>query len=198
MHLLLLLLIPLAARAGDPVPLPTRALDQGAFLVAKRSLRDPYFSRTVVLLVRHSPEGALGLILNRPTAHLVKDALPSFPGPWKRTKLFFGGPVSPTLLSFLLRTAKPLGKGLRVLENVYFSVDPALPGKTKGLTGLRAFAGYAGWGPQQLENEVMRGDWGMVEGDDTLIFDTPPEDLWPSLIAILDQRLAQREPRMER
>jgi len=152
----------------------------GSFLVARPSLLDPNFRQTVVLLLEHTREGALGLIVNRPKS--VK-GLPF--------KLFAGGPCSSDGLLMLhghrewLEDAPDQGSpgiapGIFMGDSACLDrVGEVLPKKTPR---FRVFSGYAGWGAGQLEAELAGGDWTVVPADAQLLFDTAVEDLWRSLI----------------
>jgi putative transcriptional regulator len=152
----------------------------GSFLVARPTLHDPNFRQTVVLLLEHTKEGALGLIVNRPKS--VK-GLPF--------KLYAGGPCSSDGLLMLHGHREWLddsagSNGQGVAPGIFMGdssclerVGEALPAETPR---FRVFSGYAGWGPGQLENELGGGDWTLVPASGELLFDTAVEDLWRSLI----------------
>lgn len=169
------------AAAGPTYPAP--GLARGVLLVAGRQLHDPNFARSVVLLVEHGPGGAMGLVVNRPTRLSLARALPDVQGLAGRPDLvWIGGPVAETRVSLLVRSAAAPVDSVAVLGGLYFSASLATlhqlldPGTPVG--AFRAYAGYAGWTAGQLESEVGRGDWRLMEGDAGLLFDTPAEDLW--------------------
>jgi len=124
----------------------------GRLLVASPGLGDPNFVRTVVLLVEHGPEGAVGLVLNRPTEVEVGSVLPEWAdSATPPTVLFQGGPVGldGVLALGLLSTGEPAGGGpvgWRPLDSALGLVDLDEPSVQPFLGGLRLFAGYAGWG----------------------------------------------------
>jgi len=162
----------------------------GSFLVAQSSLSDPNFRQTVVLILAHTEGGAFGLVLNRP-AH--KDGLP-FP-------VFHGGPC-PAPGLFMLHghpdwveaDAESVTEGEGEGENEadqpqrevapgIFLGDPACVQRASqpadGETiRFRAYQGYAGWGPGQLERELDGGSWQGTPADSNLLFGTPVETLW--------------------
>ena len=162
-------------------------LSDGKFLVATRQLIDPRFTQTVVLLIRYDKEGALGLIINRPTKAILSDALPDLPN-LKRVKdtLFLGGPVDVSRMFLLLLSSEPPKESLRVFGHVYLSSSkevleqriPIQNNKEK----LRVYAGYAGWGAGQLESEIQHGHWNVWHADTKIIFETPAKDVWPVMI----------------
>jgi putative transcriptional regulator len=162
-------------------------LSDGKFLVATRQLIDPRFTQTVVLLIRYNKEGALGLIINRPTKANLSDALPDLPN-IKSVKetLFLGGPVDLSRMFLLLLSSEPPKESIRVFGHVYVSSSkevlqeriPIQSAKEK----LRVYAGYAGWGAGQLESEIQQGHWNVWHADAEIIFNTPAKDVWPEMI----------------
>jgi len=160
---------------------------KGRLLVATPLLGDPNFERTVVLLLEHSDEGALGLVLNRPSALDVVEPLPE----WVRYTLqpevvFVGGPVSRNSVIALARLVADLPSGaweqvigpVGVLD---LSRDP--DAVADSVTAVRVFAGYAGWGADQLEIEVADGAWYVVPADPADAFTDEPEHLWRTVLA---------------
>ncbi|HZR45497.1 MAG TPA: YqgE/AlgH family protein, partial [Candidatus Manganitrophaceae bacterium] len=141
---------------------PERKIAKGLFLVADPRLADLNFRESVVLIVRHGSDGTIGVIINRPTAEPLS-GLRDLPLPGTAPGfLFFGGPVSPDRVSFLVQTGHPVSESA-VLEEVYFTFDPAkIPGLLKESKRFRVYVGYAGWGPGQLEGELNRGDWRLL------------------------------------
>ena len=162
-------------------------LADGKFLVATAQLIDPRFTQTVVLLIRYNKEGALGLIINRPTKANLSDALPGLPI-LKRVQetLFLGGPVDLSRMFLLLLSSEQPKESLRVFGHVYISSSkevlqeriPKLGGKEK----MRVYAGYAGWGAGQLETEIQQGHWNVWHADAEIIFNTPAKEVWPEMI----------------
>jgi putative transcriptional regulator len=150
----------------------------GNFLIARSSLRDSFFGRTVVLMLQHGPEGAFGLVLNRPAK--AKD-LP-FP-------IFVGGPCKMDGLLMIHGREEWLQadaeSNMEVCPGVFLGtseqfekateVDDTTEGK------FRVFTGYAGWGPEQLESEMQEGAWIVLPASGEIIFDTPAQELWESL-----------------
>lgn len=167
-------------------------------LVASGKLGDANFSRSVVLVTRHGAGGPIGVILNRPTETTVgtvfpdADALP--PG---ADRIFFGGPVASRMIVFLFRAAAPPANSLQVLPGLYLSFDAELLNgllRAKGpKSDLRIFAGYAGWAPDQLENEIARGDWHPIPADADLVFNRDAGKLWLDLIRRASARSVRTE-----
>jgi putative transcriptional regulator len=162
-------------------------LGKGKFLVASRSQSDPRFMQTVVLLIHHNQEGALGLIINYPTEIDLSKALPDL-NAVKRSeeKLFFGGPVERSKVFLLLRSSQQPEESLRVFDHVYFSTSRNVLEErilnTSRNDKLRVFSGYSGWGEGQLEGEIDGGHWLVWHADSELIFDKPIKEVWPEMI----------------
>lgn len=180
---------PAAAAPAPPGLRPPSGRGQtteGRFLVATETLQDPNFSRTVILMLSHDAEGAMGVVLNRPSDIGLRDAVPGISELRGRDdRLFFGGPVGLNLMIVLLRSARQPKEARRVFGDVYVTgslaaLREALVRKGK-VERLRAFVGHAGWAPGQLENEIARGDWRVIDADPRLIFDTAPGEVWPKL-----------------
>lgn len=166
------------------------AVTKGVLLVASPTLNDPNFQRTVLLLVKHGSEGTLGLVLNRPTNLLLTQVLPDLIA-LKGTnhQLFVGGPVDPTRLQLLFRFKEPPPDARPVIDGLYVGSTPALLERVlteaKPTEVFRAFAGYAGWAPGQLEFEMLQGSWGVLPIEGVDIFRKDPVSLWPDSIARL-------------
>lgn len=151
-------------------------------LVAQPMLRDPNFNRTVVYMIEHTDDGALGVVLNRPGPVGVGEFLPE----WEKVAteprvLFKGGPVGQN--SFV---------GLAVSAGAVTLVDlEAGPDDTVlALEGVRIFNGYAGWGPGQLDGELDLGGWFVLESDTTDIISEDPEHLFRAVLRRQGGRLA--------
>jgi putative transcriptional regulator len=163
-------------------------LSPGKFLVAAKSMEDPRFQETVILLVRHGPDGAMGMIVNLPTGVSISSALPNIRELRKITdKVFVGGPVAGNQLFLLIRTDRTPEGSLHVFKHTYVSSSITtlrhMARDKKSRKRFRVFAGYAGWAGGQLEREVARGSWYVMEAEEKLIFDKDPSDLWQKLIS---------------
>ena len=149
------------------------------------TLLDPNFRRSVVLLCEHSPEGSLGLVINRPTEVEVSTILNDYPVLTRTGKLYEGGPVAKNTILVLCR-GRNGEEDHRALQDVFLAKDFE-PFKSPGLLNdengeVRCYVGYAGWSPGQLEMEVNAGAWHLLEGDSTLVFDADPSALWPEMM----------------
>lgn len=152
----------------------------GQLLVSRPAVHADAFDGTITLLLEHNEEGALGLILNRPSELLVEDAFPTWaalsadPG-----VVFAGGPVERNSLIALGATPEADGElvfGLHTLD-LDRRADAELP-----VDRVRIFAGYAGWGAGQLEGEIANDAWWVVDGLVTDLFTADPLDLWASVL----------------
>ena len=158
----------------------------GRLLVAAPSLRDPNFDRTVVLVLEHGEEGALGLVLNRPTETDLLATLPRWaPFAAQPTVLFVGGPVAPAAaiaLAAVPAGAKGEGEGWLPLFDGLGSVDLERDPEELAVGGVRVFAGYSGWGPGQLEAELGTRAWYVVHAVPGDALSERPGDLWSEVL----------------
>jgi putative transcriptional regulator len=129
---------------------------RGHLLIAAPSLYD-YFRRTVVLVLEHTPEGAMGVVLGRETEALVADVVPVLADlPGGDEAVYLGGPVSPESVVALGEFEHPDEAGTRVVGSLG-TLDP--DAANDSLRRMRVFAGYAGWGPGQLDEELEQDAW---------------------------------------
>jgi putative transcriptional regulator len=157
---------------------------KGRLLVAAPALVDPNFDRTVVLVLEHGPEGALGLVLNRPTGADLDDALPDWaPLASDPSVVFTGGPVAPDAVIALARAHGDDDGFTPVLDDLG-SVDLARDPFELGIPieAVRVFAGYAGWAAGQLDAEVDDGGWFVVDVAPDDVFSESPDDLWRDVL----------------
>ncbi len=157
---------------------------RGQLLIAGPTLLDPNFQRTVVLIVEHSPEGALGLVLNRASESTVGDVVPELEGLVDAdSRVFLGGPVQPSGLIVLGRFEEPGESALLSFEDVGILRTDRSPEDQPSLLEARSFAGHSGWGPGQLDYEVERGDWILEPATLQDAFSQDPEQLWSDVLA---------------
>ena len=158
---------------------------KGQLLLDSGQLSGSFFQRTVVLICQHDVEGAFGLIINRSTKNKVGEmVVADLPDTLKEFPLYLGGPVQPTALSFLHSdifipdaTVMPnlsLGHSLDELVDLGESFSDSRK--------VKMFAGYAGWSPGQLEDEMKREAWLTHPASLELVFETKPEQLWPLIL----------------
>jgi putative transcriptional regulator len=157
---------------------------RGQLLVALPSLVDPSFRRTVVLVGEHGEEGAMGVVLNRPSDVTVADAVPPLAELVDPIALVHvGGPVQQQAIVVLGEFDDPSRAAVIVVGSVGF-----LPGEVDeaavlgGLGRVRVFAGYAGWGSGQLEQELAESAWIVVPAEQDDVFADDPAGLWSSVL----------------
>ena len=130
---------------------------QGQLLIASPTLLDPHFLRTVVLIAAHNEDGAMGVVLNQPTRAMVGDVVERLAGLAEPDDVVHvGGPVSPDSVVALGEFADPSEAARLVVGDVGL-IDPEAP--EPELRALRVYAGYAGWGPGQLDSELEAEAW---------------------------------------
>jgi putative transcriptional regulator len=173
-------------------------LDPPFFLVAMPQVGDPFFHRSLVLLLEHGADGSFGLIVNRPTELLMKDLVdglgvqwggdPSSPG-------WFGGPVQPGVGTMVWGEEGDTPEEAD-LSSVTFSPGVRLSRDVTALQQIaaapperfRLFVGYAGWGSGQLEEELERNDWLLAPFDPALLFASDPVESWKLALASIGVR----------
>ena len=174
----------------------THDLGIGKLLVAGRGAADSTFAETVILVVRYSEGGTVGLMLNRRTEVPVSRALEPLKGASGRSDpVYAGGPVElPNVLALLRAGTMPEGVE-HVTGKVYLVSTGALLEKTVAKhpdpADFRVYLGYCGWAPGQLENETSQGFWRVLNGNADIIFDPEPETLWSRLIERTEERIAR-------
>jgi putative transcriptional regulator len=166
---------------------------RGKLLLASPTLLDPNFVRTVVLIAEHTDEGAMGLILNRPAASTVGDAVPDLE--WLaggEEQVYVGGPVAETAVIVLAEFLRPEVAGALVEPDLGFiGTDADDPDSLEGAVArARVFAGHAGWGPGQLEGELEEEAWIVEPPKREEIFTAAPEELWAAVLRRKGRRYA--------
>jgi putative transcriptional regulator len=176
------------ALLGSAGAAPAAGVADGTLLIASPELEDPNFAHTVVLVLRNDTNGAIGVILNRPTTLVPAKVFPelaasvgSYTG-----KLFRGGPVASSRLLFLVRgLAAATVQGPEVVEKVFLAGDPEkLPDIVRladGTRELRMYAGHAEWMPGQLDREIAAGGWQTQAATAEIVFHASPTALWDEL-----------------
>lgn len=161
-------------------------LDPPVFLVSMPQVGDPFFNRSVVLLLEHNAEGSFGLIINRPLELAVSDVIAELGIEWSGSvdeRIYLGGPVQPEAgIALFAGTAIPshservqeIGDGVHIANDTetlkaLASVPPE---------NLRLMIGYAGWGAGQLEQELTRNDWLLAPFAAALVFEPDPTVVW--------------------
>jgi putative transcriptional regulator len=160
---------------------------RAALLLSMPQLQDPNFARTVVLLCEYGPEGAFGLVLNRPTefpaTSMVRLDPPVVSG--NTMPLCIGGPVEPERGWILLSEEPNATEFKMVRDGLYLSTSVGLLREVLETTPApraRVLAGYAGWGPGQLDEELAQSAWLLADIDLDIVFDIAAEAMWETAI----------------
>jgi putative transcriptional regulator len=160
---------------------------QPTLLLSMPQLLDPNFAKTVVLLCDFLPEGAFGLVLNRPT-ELPASAMVRLEPPLERANempLCIGGPVEPQR-GWVLTSEEPPDADFRTIaDGLYLSASPLLLRQILEAhppPRARVLAGYAGWGPGQLDDELAQSAWLMADLELDLVFDVAADRMWETAI----------------
>jgi putative transcriptional regulator len=184
---------PLAGQSTSAKDLAT-----GKFLVASRSLTDPNFAQTVVLLVEYGEGGVVGLVVNRRTKFPVSRALSVDEAKGRQEPVYIGGPVEMAGVMALARSSADIAGAKHVVGDVYLIATKTLLNKSLAspiaASAFHVFLGYAGWSAPQLRNELDRGGWYIVPGDSATVFDGDPGSVWNRLIEKTDTRMAMFHP----
>jgi putative transcriptional regulator len=155
---------------------------RGQLLVAGPRLNDPNFRRTVVLIGEHGEEGAMGVVLNRPSTVSVEEAAPPLSGlegmDGSTEPIYVGGPVQPEAVVVVGEFEEPDRAPVLIFGSIGFLPAETEPTELGDLVRSRVFAGYAGWGPGQLEGELEEESWIVVDALPDDVFTESPAALW--------------------
>jgi len=155
---------------------------QGKLLVSSPALVDPNFRKTVVLIAHHDEDGAMGLVLSRPSDVLAVDAVPILDGlPGAETPVFVGGPVQPEAFMVLAEFDDVDQAAAPIIGGLGFMPADAEPEDLE-IKRLRLFAGYSGWGEGQLEAELAEDSWIVVDAIPDDAFADDPDELWRAVL----------------
>jgi putative transcriptional regulator len=158
---------------------------QGRVLISEPFLNDTYFRRSVVLLTEHTPEGSVGFVLNKPVDLSVNDVLSDFPE--IQAEISIGGPVNTNTVHYVHTLGMAIPNSVQVLDNLYWGGDfeavkeMITSGRIKGHE-IRFFLGYAGWSPNQLDNELSENAWLVSEMNAEQIMKGPDNNLWKNIL----------------
>ena len=156
---------------------------RGQLLIAGPTLLDPNFWRTVVLVIEHTDEGALGLVLNRASETIVSDAVPQLSTLVdSEEQLFIGGPVQPSAVIVLAEFEDAGDAALIAFADIGVLGTGGEIEEVAGVRAGRAFVGHAGWGPGQLDSELERGDWITEPARRSDAFCAEPTELWAEVL----------------
>ena len=157
----------------------------GNLLLATPQVRGDAFSKSVVLVLKHNTRGSQGLILNQSMAVPVRDTMPEIAGLMGAGEpIFYGGPVAPESVRVLVETTNPEPGSIVITERMAMVNDMAILRRVLGRNvrpQTRFLVGYAGWEAGQLVQELLRGDWTLLQASTSALFTTPPTELWQTL-----------------
>jgi len=170
------------------VALATAAFAQGSskalFLIARPGMPDPNFRETVVLVTQEESAEATGVVINRPSNRSLAEVLPGERFKPFKEPIFFGGPVAPQGLFAVFQADRFSGAAVRMLPGLYLAV---VPDSIDALLNnpppkIRFFSGFSGWAPGQLQAELDRGDWLVVDADAETVFQKDTSRLWQDMV----------------
>ena len=156
-------------------------LAPGTLLVAEPFLKDPNFSRSVVLLCENGEEGAVGFVLTRRYKQSLSQLIPELTG--KKWPLFYGGPVQPDSLHFIHQYPRLIPGSKEIKKGIWWGGDfstvmDLLKEDALEPSRLRFFVGYAGWESDQLKEEVQQNRWLTTAAQSSLVFLNKPQEIW--------------------
>lgn len=195
--------LPVGLPPQNEEPRELKSAPTAQMLIATRQVRGPFFAESVVLLMQHDASGALGLILNRPTSARITELEPNPRSATSRNdRIYAGGPVEPRIVIYLVRTAEKPPESTTILQGIYATANPetlrlAMENEIP-TQDFRAYAGYAGWAPGQLDAEIERGDWYLAPAAAEAIFDSSPGELWQKVVMEHEGVQVRRPPPAER
>ena len=168
---------------------------RGHFLVAMPGMADPRFSRSLIYLCEHSAQGAMGLVINKPTDmslgslfDRVELAMAHPSDEMAGQPVLFGGPVQLDRAFILHKPAKPWQSTMLVTDDIALTSSKDIlesVGSDTAPNAMLVALGYAGWVPGQLDNEILQNAWLSVPADDEILFDLPYEERLPAALAKL-------------
>jgi putative transcriptional regulator len=168
---------------------PARAADEfdsAILLVAKRQVRDPFYATSVLLVRPLEGGGHAGFVLNKPTNVALGDAFPDDePSQKVREPVFLGGPVNPNVIFALVRANDSPGAGsIRFAKNLYLALEGDAVDRIiqKDAERARFFAGAVLWQPGELDDELKRGAWYVMDADSELALRRDTKTLWEELV----------------
>lgn len=169
---------------------------KGRLLLATPPLDDPNFDRTVIYVLEHHDEGAVGVVINRPSIEALDEPLDRWIDLQSApSSVFSGGPVEENALIALADTKEPLEDDdgslapiSGTIASADLTADPAIV--AAAVNGVRVFRGYAGWGPGQLDGEIDAGAWLVLDSQPGDVFSDEPDNLWRSVLRRQPGRLA--------
>ena len=171
-------------------------LRAGKLLVASRELGDPYFAKSVILLVRYNSEGVLGLVLNRRTDIPISRALEGVKAAKGRSDpVYVGGPVESSAVFALLQSPTKVEGAETIFNGVYLITSKPLFEQTISARpapgAFHVYVGYSAWTQDQLQKEVALGAWFIFPAEASTVFNADPDSLWQEMIRKTGLQLAR-------
>jgi putative transcriptional regulator len=156
---------------------------KGKLLIAGAGIEGGVFRQTVIVMAEHDENGALGFVLNRPSHALLENIAPPLSDlSGMDEKLYLGGPVQPEVVVVLAEYAKIAEDAQLIFGSVGFAPPEALEEVQGRVARAKAFSGYAGWGPGQLEGEMEDGGWIVDDARPGDVFTDDPDGLWREVV----------------
>ena len=170
---------------------------QGHLLIASPHLGDPNFARSVVLMVQHETEGALGLVLNHPSSKRICDIWQDLSGqPSDRADpIYVGGPLEGPLMA--IHTTRPAGES-EIVPGLWFAThrDHINALVETADSPFRLFSGYSGWGGGQLDGEMEAGGWLTLPANAEFVFSTEDDELWQAVVRRVGNDILKADPQI--
>lgn len=163
------------------------------FLIAMPGMADPFFARTVTYLCQHSEEGALGIIVNRPSELTLSDIMEQMEieildASIAKIPVYFGGPVQPERGFILHDSSSHWGSTLKVSDTISLTTSRDILeaiGQGEGPANILVALGYAGWGKGQLEKEIVENSWLNAPADQSILFKKPAARRWKAAAELM-------------
>jgi putative transcriptional regulator len=157
---------------------------KGKLLISAPHLTD-IFRRSVIYLVEHDNNGSVGFVLNKPMKYFVDEVIENFPE--FESKIFLGGPVQTELINFIHKAPGKIEGGYEIKDGIYWggnfeNMKTLVEANALNPNDFRFFVGYAGWSPNQLEEELKENSWYVADASDEFIFSKEPEKLWQNIL----------------
>jgi putative transcriptional regulator len=165
--------------------------EKGKILISEPFLPDTFFSRSIVYLTDHSPEGSVGFILNKKIDLKMSSAITGFDG-WNEN-LNMGGPVAPDTIHYLHSLGDMIPKSVYIEDNIFWGGDidiirEMVKEGTINKSQIRFFLGYSGWSAGQLERELKEDSWVIAKIKPEIIMSNRGEDTWKKVLRSLKNK----------
>ncbi len=168
--------------------------ESGHLLISEPFMMDPNFKRSVILLTEYSEIGAMGFVLNHQSEYLLGDLLPDLP--YSEMPVYIGGPVGEDTLHFIHRCPEKIEDGIEIADGVFWggnfeTVKNLVTNYQLTENEIKFFAGYSGWTPGQLDNEISEDTWIVSDKwNPELVFTHDEQNMWKQVVIGLGQRYA--------